>query len=537
MEFAETYALPLEGTLGPSVRRTNEFQEPFTVRPGQIHFLATGGHGLNIKVVLTVYRDDGSSEQFIVDTDPSGGGSEPDGRRQTRDFVVHAFPRQQGRARCVKFSYIVHLGERSIPSRDEYIFMDARELEEDRPQRRQVTREWATPNAYRTVELDAGLLQRDADWYNRHPESLGVVPKFTKGQPSHPYHPKRFIHDQIDAVIRRPREEPDGQRAVKVCVDCLDDTDFVTHLIHAADNGVRVQCLVDWRKMMLTNSDNYVRLKRSAVELLGVFCTPTHPLIEVAPDMHNKFIIFGDEDCLVGSFNVTFDRWGANWESGLAFHSRGVCRLLDNVFQSVRGGVIQRYGIDPLSPVNVLYTFGRHAMLNGRYYRPHHAILSEIHRARSSIRASLFFVGELLGEHGDSVVDAVIRARDRGVDVRLILNGHMARQGSPAQEYSMRDELQRPLLPAITRLRQAGIPVALAYGLVDHRVPFSPLHSKYCVVDGRVVLDGSFNWYNTSTFSHDLLVVVRSEEVARHYLYEFDQILRLFRIYWMNQPS
>lgn len=85
--------------------------------------------------------------------------------------------------------------------------------------------------------------------------------------------------------------------------------------------------------------------------------------------MHNKFIIFGDEDAIVGSFNITFDRWGDNWESGLTFRSFGVCRLLDNIFQACRGGVIQRYGIDPLAPFNLLYTFGRTAMLNGRYYR------------------------------------------------------------------------------------------------------------------------------------------------------------------------
>ena len=27
--------------------------------------------------------------------------------------------------------------------------------------------------------------------------------------------------------------------------------------------------------------------------------------------MHNKFIIFGDEDVMTGSFNITFDRWWA----------------------------------------------------------------------------------------------------------------------------------------------------------------------------------------------------------------------------------
>jgi hypothetical protein len=42
---------------------------------------------------------------------------------------------------------------------------------------------------------------------------------------------------------------------------------------------VKVECLVDWRKMTLTNSDNYARLKRSGVDLLGAFCTPKDPMI------------------------------------------------------------------------------------------------------------------------------------------------------------------------------------------------------------------------------------------------------------------
>jgi phosphatidylserine/phosphatidylglycerophosphate/cardiolipin synthase-like enzyme len=172
-------------------------------------------------------------------------------------------------------------------------------------------------------------------------------------------------------------------------------------------------------------------------------------------------------------------------------------------------------------------------MLNGKYYRPHHALIAEIHRAQSSIRACLFLMGEMLGEHNDSIVDALIQAKNRGVDVQIIFNGHMARQGDPGKEYSMKEELGRPLLPAIARLKRGGIPIALAYGVDDHKVPYSPLHSKYCVIDERVVMDGSFNWYNTSVFSHDLLAVVRSHETARHYLYEFYQMLRIFRIYWI----
>ncbi|MBW6452554.1 MAG: phosphatidylserine/phosphatidylglycerophosphate/cardiolipin synthase family protein, partial [Methyloprofundus sp.] len=267
------------------------------------------------------------------------------------------------------------------------------------------------------------------------------------------------------------------------------------------------------------------------IELIGVVCSPDHHLIEVEPDMHTKFIIFNDEDCILGSFNITFERWWANWESGMTFHSKGMCRLLDNIFQSQRGGVIQRYGIDPFSPFNLLYTFGRHTMQNGENYLPHHAILAEINRANHSIKISLFLIGELLGNYNDSVICALINAKNRGVYVHILFNGHLARQGKVGVERSMAEELNRPLLPVIERLRSSGVRVGLVYGQDDHPVPYSPIHSKYCIIDDYIVIDGSFNWYNTSVFSHDLVVIAANHEVAKPYLHEFEQMQQLFRVY------
>ncbi len=530
MQFSELYARPRQGSLGEFFQRTNDFSEPFSLRWGRIEFDVSFGVQANVKVILKVYRDDNVCETFFVDTD-AFDIQWNNHKRRTRDFYILPFSAQLGQASCVKFSFIVHLDEHSISSQYEYIFMEGHQLEDNHPQHRMINAAWATSNHFRTHELDAEELQSDVDWYNHHFESLNLTPKFTKGQQYHPYHPKRFIHDHIDKVIRSKRENPDRLCTIKVSVDCIDDRDFITHLIHASNQKVLVQCIVEWRKMTLTNSHNYAVLKRSGIELIGVFCTPRHHLIELDPDMHTKFIIFNDEDCILGSFNITFDRWWANWESGMTFRSKGVCRLLDNVFQSQRGGVNQKYGIDPLSRFNLLYTFGRHFMSNGKHYRPHHAILAEIHRAKWSIKLSLFLIGELRGEHHDSVVDALIHANDRGVDVQILFNGHLARQGRIGIERSMHDELNRPLLPAVQRLKSAGVRVGLVYGQHDHPVPYSPIHSKYCIIDETIVLEGSFNWYNTSVFSHDLLVVVNSRDVAQPYLHEFAQIQRLLRVY------
>lgn len=531
MQSAEHYATPVHASLGGPFVRVNDFGDKFYVRWGKIDFDMAHGVQANLKVVLRVYRNNGICETFIVDTDPYDIQWNRH-KRRTRDFYLHPVSRNLGPVSCVKFAFIVHLNERSIPSRQEYIYMDGPQFQDDFPKSRAVTGEWATPNAYRSYELNPAELQSDVDWYNRHFEALRATPKFTKGQLYHPYHPKRFIHDHIDKTIQAKQRHPDRFCSIKVSVDCIDDHDFVNHLIHAAERGVWVQCIVDWRKMALTNSLTYARLKQARIELLGVFCTPQHHLIEVDPDMHTKFVIFNDEDCILGSFNITFDRWWANWESGMTFHSRGVCRLLDNIFQSQRGGVIQAYGVDPLSPFNLLYTFGRHHLLGGKPYLPHHAILSEIHRARHTLKLVLFLIGDLLGEHGDSVVDALIQARARGVYVHILFNGHLARQGRVGIERSMHDELNRPLLPAVQRLKLAGIPVGLVYGQDDHPVPYSPIHAKYCVIDDTTVIEGSFNWYNTSVFSHDLIVVARNRELAQPYLYEFDEIQRCFRVYY-----
>jgi phosphatidylserine/phosphatidylglycerophosphate/cardiolipin synthase-like enzyme len=95
----------------------------------------------------------------------------------------------------------------------------------------------------------------------------------------------------------------------------------------------------------------------------------------------------------------------------------------------------------------------------------------------------------------------------------------------------MAEELARPLLPAVGRLKRAGVPVLLAYGRHDQPVPYCPIHSKYCVIDDYKVLEGSFNWYNTSTYSHDLYVIAANSGVAQLYLQEFHQTLRDFRLF------
>ena len=72
------------------------------------------------------------------------------------------------------------------------------------------------------------------------------------------------------------------------------------------------------------------------------------------------------------------------------------------------------------------------------------------------IKLSLFLMGDLMGDHHDSVVNALIHAHHRGVEVQILFNGHLARQGRIGIERTMHEELNRPLLPAVQQLKSAA---------------------------------------------------------------------------------
>ena len=220
MEIAEHYAKPIRGELGGSFARVNDFNHEFFVRWGKIDFELFHGEKINLKIVLNAYSDNGICETYIVDTDAYDIEWNRH-NRSSRDFYIHPFSGSFGQVNCVKFSFIIHKDGRSIASEKEYIFMDWPQLQgnPDEHQYRDITDEHSRHNPYRTYELNAAELQCDVDWMNDHFESLQCVPKFTKGQLNHPYHPKSYIHHLIDKVMRVKREEPDRLCTIKISVD------------------------------------------------------------------------------------------------------------------------------------------------------------------------------------------------------------------------------------------------------------------------------------------------------------------------------
>jgi phosphatidylserine/phosphatidylglycerophosphate/cardiolipin synthase-like enzyme len=112
-----------------------------------------------------------------------------------------------------------------------------------------------------------------------------------------------------------------------------------------------------------------------------------------------------------------------------------------------------------------------------------------IDRARRQILVSAYNLTT-----GSGIVEALVRARARGVDVRLI-----ADKRTPCERNG-----------GIAALAQAGTPV-----WIDRAVPIA--HAKVMVIDGALTLMGSYNWTRNAARNSEDLNLVASRALAAAY--------------------
>ena len=102
----------------------------------------------------------------------------------------------------------------------------------------------------------------------------------------------------------------------------------------------------------------------------------------------------------------------------------------------------------------------------------------------------------------DSISDSVIRAKERGVVVRIVFDYTQA-----SNQYS-EDE----------KLLEEGIFVKIKKGS-------GSMHNKFMVIDGKKVFTGSFNYSkNGNTKNDENLVLLLSEKIAAKYSSEFEEL-------------
>jgi len=125
---------------------------------------------------------------------------------------------------------------------------------------------------------------------------------------------------------------------------------------------------------------------------------------------------------------------------------------------------------------------------------PEKELVSFINSAREYVHVAIFEL-EL-----EDVVRALIDAKHRGVDVKVVMDDRMKGRW------------------AAKKLRAEGVPVVF-----DNRRPY--MHNKFVVVDGRAVWSGSMNFKESSVYRNDNnAFIIFSPQVAQNYEKEFQEM-------------
>jgi len=484
-----------------------------------------------LRVCLSVEREDGVTEFYLSEAyyvGEWGGGFQ---KWQTRLLPLFPYEGLHGLARAVTFSYSVLKDGVVIPSRYRYRFATLDDfyrghLSLDDFQDPVYRRE----NDERPATAEDALAQEAYERLNAAGEGLSLTPLFTRGNESRADHPVREIHRGIDRVIERARREPLHSHSILLAMFDFDNEHVTRHLVYAKENGVEVECVGDWAQVgPMNSSENIARLRRGGIRVYGVARNDPTRLQEDIASMHTKFILFDDEEVHSGSYNLHFHLWGGNWESGLAYRSRDACILYRAVYGAIRSGKRVSLQVDPSARHNIYYSFGSY-YTGVSQVRPQDAIITEIENARHSIVVCMFELSPIRGARFGSatetdVIEALIRARDRGVRVRVIVNGMISHTGPLPEPWDK--NRPRPLKRPMNRLREAWIEV---YHVYYWESIYSPLHHKFAVFDGRTVITGSYNWYGPSLYSDEILTVARDDRIAAAFLEEAELMLRSFRI-------
>ncbi len=122
-------------------------------------------------------------------------------------------------------------------------------------------------------------------------------------------------------------------------------------------------------------------------------------------------------------------------------------------------------------------------------------ILSYLDGAEGSIDVAMYYFTDRI------LAQALVRAKERGVSVRVYLDESQRSEKYPKGRY----------------LERKGISVRYEDGV-------GLMHDKFCIVDGKMVITGSFNWTTSADLKNDEnLLIIRSVELAKKFTDQFEK--------------
>lgn len=312
--------------------------------------------------------------------------------------------------------------------------------------------------------VSSGVCQDDAN--------VVMAPRFTTNQ-----------HGQPESSCQRPACQQllaaiaGAQRSIDFAIYGIrNQPEVMNALVTAQARGVRVRGVVDGE------DKDCSRFGYPDTPQLRARLTEAAVKCDLGPGfssiMHHKFFVFDGARVWTGSTNISDTELGGEYNTDVAviFNAPALAQVytaeLDEMFTA---GRFHRRKLDDTphqltlpdgTPVDVFFSPSD---------RPRErAVLPLIQQTKSTLDIAMFFFTD------DSIAEALLDAKRRGVQVRMVLDA-----GGAANAYSKHG-----------KLCAAGIPVKVEnWG--------GKSHSKWAVSDSARVLFGSMNWTGAGDAGND----------------------------------
>lgn len=264
---------------------------------------------------------------------------------------------------------------------------------------------------------------------------------------------------------------------------------------NAVNRGVKLRLVFDTsdrKEDYYPNTQNLVDLAEISSSDKSVKSAHTNYL------MHNKFIIIDNKTVLTGSMNYSSTGLsGFNANNLLIIKSDDIARLYTEEFEQMLSGKF--HNDKAISLQNRTFDYGTNKV--SIFFSPKDRVISNQLITLVNSSKKYVYVPSFLVTH-EELTNALIRARKRGVIVKLILDATNANSKRSA----------------IKKLRNSGISVK-----VENYA--GKMHSKSIIIDDKYVVTGSMNFSNSGEMKNDEnILIIDDPKFAIFYRNFFDYL-------------
>lgn len=236
---------------------------------------------------------------------------------------------------------------------------------------------------------------------------------------------------------------------------------------------------------------------------------------------HQKFMVRDGQSLLTGSTNFTDTGVSKNLNHIVVIHNQQVAKVYEKEFAEIQQGHFGKLneGHDP-HPDEVWVSDVRVKTLFAPDHNPEMEIMKQIAKAKQRVDFAIFTFSSSSG-----IDDQLVFAKEMGIQVRGALHKSQANQKWSAKDTLANAGLELHLVP------RTGLPKPRP----------RKLHHKLMVIDGELIIAGSFNYTGPANQLNDENIIVLGDldetnpvgrqkqgELGRYALAEIDRLIEAY---------